>query len=137
MTRRVILLFGMLALAACHAGVEPDCDRDPTYSFSEMPAAATGAVCEVVFSAPGKEARYSFPPLLDCADNAKPVPCVETAGPRPTGCEISGCWVRLDFKGATGQELFQYLGRYIFTYTINCDDSPVSSGTVEPIGCGV
>jgi len=112
----------------------PNCELvsgDVNYRFEAQPAAPMGASCSVVFSANGNDAKYAFPPLMDCG-SALSEDCSVVSGPRPARCKLKGCQVSLEFLGASGQELFRYLGQESIAYTIICDDATVQDGTLGP-----
>jgi hypothetical protein len=99
--------------------------------------AMAGAACEVLLSNAGQEAKYAFPPLRDCSDQTAPAPCVVASGPRPAVCELTDCTLRLDFPGAKGQEIADYLGSTEIPYTVSCDDMTVQNGWLQTyIVCG-
>ncbi len=133
--RYLALVLGVVGLGACGLGTDPNCtftNPFPNYRFGANAPAATGSVCEVIFATDGKEARYAFPPLLDCADHTAPLPCVVVSGPRPAVCELAGCTLRIEFPGAHGEELSGYFAREALPYTVTCDASTAQTGTLEP-----
>ena len=132
-------LFALGGIGGCGHAEDPNCDFSsdlPSYHFSAVAPATTGALCDVVFSgdatSASRDASYTFPPLRECSDKSAPLRCTVVSGPEPATCELDNCTLTVDFPGAKGQEISDYLGHYALPYAVTCDDSTTLNGSLEP-----